>query len=61
MRNSYSSCPPTASTLYSGVAGGSYYTHTGTAVDPLCLPHDPQYLLYQSGYWQGYAYLYGAE
>jgi len=36
------------------------YEHVGAAVDPLCLPHDPQYLLYQSGY-QGYAYLYGAE
>ena len=53
-------CPPTASTLYSGVVGGSYYAHTGAAVDPLCLPQNPQYLLSQSGY-QGYAYLYGAE
>ena len=53
-------CPPTASTIYSGVVGGSHYTHAGAAVDPLCLPQDPQYLLYQSGY-QGYAYLYGAE
>ena len=53
-------CPPTANTLYSGVVGGSFYTNAGAAVDPLCLPHDPQYLLYQSGY-QGYAYLYGAE
>ena len=53
-------CPPTVSTLYSGVVGGSWYSHAGAAVDPLCLPHDPQYLLSQSGY-QGYAYLYGAE
>ena len=29
-------------------------------LDPLCLPPDPQYLQYQSGY-QGYARLYGAE
>ena len=53
-------CPSTASILYSGVVGGSWYTHHGAAVDPLCLPHDPQYLLHQSGY-QGSAYLYGAE
>ena len=33
-------CPPTVSTLYSGVVGGSWYSHAGAAVDPLCLPHD---------------------
>jgi len=53
-------CPPSASIVYSGVVGGSWYTHHGAAVDPLCLPHDPQYLLHQNGY-QGNAYLYGAE
>jgi len=53
-------CPPTANIVYSGVVGGSWYTHVGAAVNPLYLPHDPQYLLYQSGY-QGHAYLYGAE
>jgi len=53
-------CPPTASTIYSGVVGGSERSHVGAAVNPLCLPQDPQYLLYQSGY-QGTAYLYGAE
>jgi len=53
-------CPPSASILYSGVVGGSWYSHHGAAVDPLCLPHDPQYLLYQNGN-QGNAYLYGAE
>jgi len=53
-------CPPSASILYSGVVGGSSHLHVGAAVDPLCLPHDPQYLLHQNGY-QGAAYLYGAE
>lgn len=53
-------CPPTASILYSGVVGGSWYQHHGAATDPLCLPHDPQYLLYQAGY-QNFASLYGAE
>ena len=55
-----STCPYGADTIYSGYAGGSWYGHEGAAVDPLCLPHDPQYLQYRSGY-QGYARLYGAE
>ena len=55
-----STCPYGADTIYSGVVAGSWYDHTGAAVDPLCLPPDPQYLKYQSGY-QGYAYLVGTE
>ena len=39
---------------------GSWYEHEGGAVDPLCLPPDPQYLKYQNSY-QGNARLYGAE
>ena len=39
---------------------GSWYDHYGAAVDPLCLPPNPQYLKSQSGY-QSYALLYGAE
>ena len=39
---------------------GSWYGSTGAAVDPLCLPPDPQYLQYLSGY-QDHAILYGAE
>ena len=55
-----STCPYGADTIYSGVVAGSWYSHEGAAVDPLCLPPDPQYLKYQSGY-QNYARLYGAE
>ena len=55
-----STCPPGASIIYSGVVAGSWYDFYGSAVEPLCLPLDPQYLLYQSGY-QGYARLFGAE
>ena len=55
-----STCPYGADTIYSGVVAGSWYDHTGAAVDPLCLPPNPKYLQYQSGY-QAYASLYGAE
>ena len=55
-----STCPYGADTIYSGVVAGSWFDHTGAAVDPLCLPPDPQYLNYQRGH-QGYARLYGAE
>ena len=55
-----STCPYGADTIYSGAVAGSWYDHTGAAVDPLCLPPDPQYLKYQSTY-EGYARLYGAE
>ena len=39
---------------------GSAYSSEGAAVDPLCLPPDPQYLLSQSGY-QNWAPIYGVE
>ena len=55
-----STCPYGADTIYSGVVGGSWYDNTGAAVDPLCLPPDPQYLLSRAGY-QNRALLYGAE
>ena len=55
-----STCPYGADTIYSGVVAGSFYTHEGAAVDPLCLPPNPQYLKSQPGY-QGYVHLYGAE
>ena len=55
-----STCPYGADTIYSGVVAGSHYTHEGAAVDPLCLPLDPQYLKYQSGY-QNWVQLFGTE
>ena len=56
-----STCPYGADTIYSGVVAGSRYDHIGAAVDPLCLPPNPQYYpSYQAGY-QGHGILYGAE
>ena len=56
-----STCPYGADTIYSGVVAGSWYDYTGAAVDPLCLPPDPQYYSsYQAGY-QDQVILYGAE
>ena len=55
-----STCPYGADTIYPGVVAGSWYDHIGAAADPLCLPHDPKYLQYQTGYQNG-AHLYGAE
>ena len=55
-----STCPYGADTIYSGVVAGSSWQTTGGAVDPLCLPPDPQYLLYQNGY-QNDVQLYGAQ
>ena len=40
-----STCPYGADTIYSGEVAGSWYDHTGAAVDLLCLPPNPQYLL----------------
>ena len=55
-----STCPYGADTIYSGVVAGSWYEYTGAAVNPLCLPPDPKYLLSKGGY-QNWAPLYGAE
>ena len=55
-----STCPYGADTIYSGVMAGSDHNKEGAAVDPLCLPPDPQHLEYQPGY-QNYAQLLGTE
>ena len=55
-----STCPYGADTIYSGIAAGSLWQATGGAVEPLCLPPDPQYLLYKAGY-QSEAQLYGVQ
>ena len=55
-----STCPYGADTIYSGVVAGSWFDHIGAAVDPLCLPLDPQYLKYQPGH-QNHAIIYGSE
>ena len=57
-----STCPYGADTVYSGVMAGSCYDHTGSVVDPLCIPKtlSQQYLESDSGY-QGHIRLYAAK
>ena len=54
-------CPGTPGTelVYSGLAGGSRYSHSGGGANYLCLPTSPQYLV--SGLPTAYSYLYGAK
>nr|XP_022292474.1 short-chain collagen C4-like [Crassostrea virginica] len=54
-------CPSGAVLVHSGFAGGSWYTHPGAAVDPLCLPRDPEWGIYKDGTDGSKAYVYGAE
>ncbi|XP_061171854.1 short-chain collagen C4-like [Saccostrea echinata] len=54
-------CPSNAEIVYSGLTGGSHQDHRGAAVDPLCLPRDPEWGIYRDGT-DGYkAYVFGAE
>ena len=60
-----SSCPQIEGTelVYSGITGGTYYTHSGGGANYLCMPHDAEYsttLTYSSGV-QGYAQIHGTE
>ena len=58
-----SSCPTIAGTelVYSGTAGGTYYSQKGGAANYLCMPLDPEYTLpYQAGF-RNHNYVYGAE
>lgn len=49
------------SSFLTGYVGGSLYSDTGAAVDPLCLPRNPEWEHYRDGT-DGYkAYIYGAE
>ncbi|XP_061177852.1 short-chain collagen C4-like [Saccostrea echinata] len=54
-------CPSNAKLVYSGFSGGSYHTHKGAAIDPLCLPRDPEWGIYKDGNDGARAYVYGAE
>ncbi|XP_061180056.1 short-chain collagen C4-like [Saccostrea echinata] len=54
-------CPSHAKEIYSGFVGGSHYSHTGAAVDPLCLPKDPEWEVHNDGNDGAMAYVYGAE
>ena len=57
-----SSCPSVTGTelVYAGRAGGSWFRHTGGGANYLCMPNDPEYLLYAPGV-QDYSPVYGAE
>ncbi|XP_033750606.1 short-chain collagen C4-like [Pecten maximus] len=58
-----SDCPANITTMvYSGTAGGSFYTHTGAAAEYVCMPDDPIWgpnkdLVYS----ESVGYIYGAE
>ena len=55
-------CPGNQSTelVYSGRAGGSWWSQTGGATNYLCMPDNPDYLQYDSSV-QGRNYVYGVE
>ena len=54
------SCPSTSTLVYSGRAGGSFYSHTGSGSNYLCLPDDPEY--YSGGTPTSYpAFIYASE
>ncbi len=46
--------------FFAGVAGGSYYTHTGGGSNYQCLPRNPQWGRHTDGIKSG-TYMYGAE
>eukprot|EP00058_Branchiostoma_floridae_P013322 XP_002598810.1 hypothetical protein BRAFLDRAFT_74513 [Branchiostoma floridae] len=55
-------CPNDTETsiIYDGIAGGTYYTHTGGGANYVCLPKDPEWGVFTDGL-QGTAYMHGAE
>jgi len=61
VRWGHDQCPSTAMLVYSGRAGGEYYTHPGGGTNPQCLPLDPNYLHTLAGKQPDVARMYGAE
>ncbi|XP_053393523.1 uncharacterized protein LOC123562973 [Mercenaria mercenaria] len=54
-------CPGNStSTMYSGYAAGSFYSHSGGAANYLCLPPDPQWAYYEDSVGSG-GKVYGGE
>uniref|UniRef100_K1RJ29 Short-chain collagen C4 n=1 Tax=Magallana gigas TaxID=29159 RepID=K1RJ29_MAGGI len=47
--------------MIQGYVGGSWYTHTGAAVNPLCLPKNPEWGFYRDGTDGEKAYIFGGE
>lgn len=60
IRWGHSACAGNATLVYEGYAAGSHYTHTGAAVNYLCLPTDPDWSKYVDGF-QDVARIYGSE
>ncbi|XP_011447000.3 uncharacterized protein [Magallana gigas] len=54
-------CPSHAEQVVSGEVGGSWFDHTGAAVNPLCLPKNPEWGIYKDGTDGSKAYIYGGE
>ncbi|XP_078574627.1 uncharacterized protein LOC144860933 [Branchiostoma floridae x Branchiostoma japonicum] len=54
-------CPASATTVYSGVAGGTWYGQAGGGTNYLCLPKNPQWGKYQDGFQGVTAQMFGAE
>ncbi|KAJ8317923.1 hypothetical protein KUTeg_003014 [Tegillarca granosa] len=46
--------------IYEGIVGGSWFEHTGAAVNPLCLPTQPLWNRFNDGL-SNHAFMYGAE
>ena len=47
--------------LHVGYTGGSWFDHLGAAVEPLCLPRDPEWGNYKDGRDRTKAFVFGAE
>ena len=47
--------------VYSGIAGGSWYSHSGGGANYLCMPKDPEYVLAHVDGVRDHSYIHGAE
>ena len=61
VRWGHDQCSSTAQLMYSGRAGGSFYTHPGGGSNPQCLPLDPNFLREINGNQVYRGLMYGAE
>lgn len=55
------SCIKYQNHISKGYVGGSWYLHTGAAVNPLCLPKNPEWGIYRDGTDGEKAYIFGGE
>ncbi|XP_013407751.1 uncharacterized protein LOC106171824 [Lingula anatina] len=54
------SCPEGTHLIYNGIPAGSWYKHTGSGSNYLCLPHHPVWGNHNDGF-QSHSYIYGVE